>query len=122
MQKKTLSKKALDLLMKHDFPGNIRELKNIIERALETSQRDEIEVEDLDISTFRDSGKNNIPAGYLNKPFNDAVGEFEKIYLENLLRETKGNISTASEKADIERSVLYRKFDKYKINPKSFKH
>lgn len=121
LRKKKLSKKALDSLMNYDFPGNIRELKTIIERALDASQGAEIEVEDLDLPTLRDTGKNEIPSIYFEKPFNDAVGEFEKIYLENLLRETKGNISLTSEKAGIERTVLYRKFAKYDINPKLFK-
>jgi len=121
LRRKKLTKKAGDFLIDYAFPGNIRELKTIIERTLEVSPGDEIEVEDLDMPKFRAPEQNNIPADYLKMPFNDAVGEFEKIYLENLLRETKGNISTTSEKAGIERSVLYRKFEKYKIDPKSFK-
>ncbi len=121
-QKKNLSKKALGFIINYDFPGNIRELRNIVERALENSQDDEIEMEDLEVLPFNDPEQHNIPIGYFEKPFNEAVGQFEKIYLKNLLKETKGNILLASRKAGIARTVLYDKLEKYKINSKSFKY
>ncbi len=122
LSKKKLSKKSNDFLINYDFPGNIRELKNIVERALEISQGKEIEVEDLGVLPFNDPEQHNIPTGYFEKPFNEAVGEFEKIYLENLLKETKGNILLASRKAGIARTVLYDKLEKHEINSKSFKN
>ena len=121
LRRKELSIKASDLLRDYAFSGNIRELKTIVEGALETSQGDEIEEEDLGIQTFKDSGQNNIPVDCLEKPFKEAMGESEKIYLENLLREEKGNISSASKRAGIARTVLYDKLEKYKIDHKSFK-
>ncbi len=69
-QKKKLSKKAVDFVFNYDFPGNIRELKNIIERALEISQSEKIEVEDLGVLPFNDTEQHNIPTGYFEKPFN----------------------------------------------------
>ena len=121
-RKKKLSKNVLSFTLNYDFPGNIRELKNIIERALVVSHGEEIEVEDLGVLPFNDLEQHNIPTSYFEKPFNEAVSEFEKIYLENLLKETKGNILLASRKAGIARTVLYDKLEKYKINSKSFKY
>lgn len=120
LRKKVVSARALDWLMNYDFPGNIRELKTIIEMALGCSRGDAIEIEDLGISLDKNVRQGALPVHFLKKPFADAISEFEKIYVENRLKETHGNIAKAAEKADMARSVFYDKLKKYNIDPKHF--
>jgi len=102
---KTLNSEALARLMQYDWPGNVRELRNAIERAASIAEGDTISALHLpDDMLCTDNG--------YDLSFKDArkkhLGQFEKLYLENLLRKNKGNISRASEESGITRTSLYR--------------
>ncbi|MBK8943979.1 MAG: sigma-54-dependent Fis family transcriptional regulator [Ignavibacteriae bacterium] len=92
----SISSEALDVLMKYDYPGNIRELENIIERAVVLCRNDYISKSDLPnlinkISEKKIFDTSNLEDGYENK-----VRAFEKeIILESLSR-TNGNKSAAA--------------------------
>ena len=86
---KHLSKAALDLLSDYEFPGNIRELKNIIERSAYRDTTNEITPEDLGML------RNQLPAAN-GKTFNEKVEIFQKHLITNALQHAGGNQARAA--------------------------
>jgi len=105
---KTISAYALGLLMQYPFPGNIRELENIIERsvALETSNIILPENLILDIADIPDAGLN----------LNDEIAKFEKALIGKALRKAKGSKTKAAELLMISYDSLYYRSEKLGIN------
>ena len=114
---KCISGEALSLLLEHDYPGNVRELENIIERAVSFANTSEILPVDLP------------PAMRQNKPatgsrvtidaqqkLKDAVVAVEKEAILSALRESGGNISRAATSLGIYRQQLQRKIKQYRIS------
>ncbi len=106
-----ISPRAMAILKSYDFPGNVRELENIIERGVALAQGDVIEVQHLpedlqqmSIRTFRKSGR-KIPT----------LEEQEKNYIQWVIGETKGNKTLAAQVLGIDRVSLWRKIKKYGI-------
>ena len=104
----SLSPEALRQLMVYDFPGNVRELENIIERAIVLARGETIEVEHLPemaVQTFR-SNKGSMPS----------LDDQERSYIEWVLDQTEGNKTKAAEILGIDRVSLWRKLKKYALN------
>lgn len=112
--------KTMEKLKRHRWPGNIRELKNFVERAVLLTQGDEIETRFLNSSDFtpreepEEMGASNMAYHALdeNMPFKDAknrlIEEFELSYWKSLLERTGGNVSKAARIAGVHRkSVEY---------------
>jgi len=99
----SITPEALDRLVKYPFPGNIRELGNIIEQAVVLTRGDTITVKDLPL---RVSSGGEQPAGDLN--LEDRVAELERNALWKALRETGGNKSAAARLLGLsERKIRY---------------
>jgi DNA-binding NtrC family response regulator len=125
---KKLSVGALVQLQRYEFPGNVRELMNILRRAAIVAKDDEILVSDLpaEVTGARgpmrpaESGSMALPDASM--PFKDAKAQvldtFERQYLQDLLIRHKHNISKAAREAGIDRRHLYRLLDKYEIEVK----
>jgi DNA-binding NtrC family response regulator len=122
----TVSAPAIEALMEYDWQGNIRQLENVIYRAMVTTRTETIEVEDLymeprkdHISTlenpssqeFRPPTSPTIPSQTGSK----TIKELEKNALMEALKITEGNIEQAAKRLDISRATIYRKIKKYKI-------
>jgi len=106
---KKVTPEALDLMICYDWPGNIRELKNLIERLVIMVPGKVITALDIPLSFH----ENNQPS--LKK----AKQEFEKYFIIKALRASQGNVSKSAKILKIERSLLYQKLKKYNIKPKS---
>ncbi len=109
-----ISAEAIGLLQKHRWQGNVRELQNVIERAVALSDGDEITPVDLP-----DEIRCSMPSprfGAEAKPFQAAKQEFEVRYLEGILHRTGGNIAQASRLTAIPRQNLYAKLKKYHLD------
>ncbi len=102
---------ALELLTRYDWPGNIRELKNVIERMIVLSSGDRLTLEHVP-DEFR-QGRASPAAPAIFSGF-DRITDVEKELIQKVLQEAKGNKSLAAEKLGISRRTLYRKLDEYK--------
>ena len=109
----TLSDEALSALKAHAFPGNVRELKNIIERALIESGGGEIRPEHLHFAHLRESAATTPSSAdssvnhARSLPLN--LQQAEAILIQHALEQTNGNISEAARLLGIGRQTLYRK-------------
>jgi two-component system response regulator GlrR len=104
---KKLSEKAIQQLLDYNWKGNIRELEHAIERTILVTNGYIInKIEGIPVSK-----------SYIKiKPFKEAKEEFERNYLENLLKETGWNISKASKLSKKTRAEIYRLMKKYHIS------
>jgi DNA-binding NtrC family response regulator len=103
---------AQNILRNHNWPGNIRELKNLVQRLLILGEGDEIspqEVESAMGAAQAASGTSVIPGLSFDQPLRDARDAFERAYLEYQLEKHGGNVSQMAEEAGMERTHLYRK-------------
>ncbi len=106
-----ISNDVIQLLMKYDYPGNIRELKNIIERAVILEDSDQLTFNSLPIEL------QSIHA--LNEPTQLSAFDLasaEKLHIQKVLNYTNGNKTEASRLLHIGLTTLYRKIEEYKIS------
>jgi DNA-binding NtrC family response regulator len=116
------TKKALKLIYEYDWPGNIREMENTIERCLIISDKEIIDIDELP-QHIRAADK----SGFFDQPgtifTDDNIVPFEKIKEEAIrhaLRVTKGNIVEAAKRLQLGRATIYRLMEKYTIENRSF--
>lgn len=103
---------ALNLLRNYTWPGNIRELKNLVQRLLILTSNEEIG--DTDVAAALGAQKAVItaqamPTLLFDLPLREARDQFEKAYLEHYLKRTGGNVSEVADAVGMERTHLYRK-------------
>jgi DNA-binding NtrC family response regulator len=108
-----LSHSALMKLQRHTWPGNIRELRNVLERALMGAKSSMIDALDLDFATSLE-GQN--PGG----PSNLTLKELERHYIIQVLNEEGGHVDRAAKRLDIPRSTLYQKLKAFGPEPSKF--
>lgn len=99
---------AVELLMSHDYPGNVRELENAIEYAVAFARSSRITADDLPQSIKGKAGGTRAPKRQL-KPLKAARYEFERSFILAALRECGGNISRTARLLDIQRQSLQQK-------------
>lgn len=101
----TIHTDALAKLMEYSWPGNVRQLVNVVEGAVSLSENKVLMLKNLPDEIRHYNGSHGLS-------FKDArnkwLQQFEKHYVENLLLTNKGNISRASEMAGVARMSLYR--------------
>jgi two-component system response regulator HydG len=110
-QIKSLNRDVLKALMAYDWPGNIRELENTIERAVVLSKNDEIEPEDLVYHGISSGSSFLTPAGGKYKSLED----IEKQYIRAVLQAHQWNKSHTADILGIDRKTLLNKIKKYEI-------
>ena len=107
---KTISKEAIELLTQYSWPGNIRELENIIERLFITNPEKEITANQVN----RFLGHNNhIGDNFNNIPLDDALYNLEKKLIKQALKEANGVKNRAAKLLGIRTSALYYKLEKF---------
>jgi two-component system nitrogen regulation response regulator NtrX len=113
---KRISQDVIDYLMAQSWPGNIRELKNTIERLAILAVTDEIGLED--IKAFAGSerrGGSQLSAGSF-ETYADFKESTERAFLEEKLQENDWNVSETARKLGMQRSNLYKKIEKYGLS------
>lgn len=97
-------------LKKHDFPGNVRELQYVLERAVIMTDGTILKPEDLVFSSIeRSPTSKNIETTSLN------LDDIEKNAILTVLEKHKGNVSKSAKELGITRAALYRRLDKYEL-------
>lgn len=113
---KIFSDGAVALMKSYSWPGNIRELRNFIERVYILTPGDFVDVHDLRFAGLIEADGSNITSVATEmKTFREARAEFEKEYLIKKIQENGGNISKTAEVIGLERSYLHRKIKAYGI-------
>jgi transcriptional regulator with PAS, ATPase and Fis domain len=124
----------IEYLESYSFPGNIRELQNIIERSINFSKYGKLDIEYLpnevhlankskcnkkNVNIIRNEKHNDTHSPTHKFQFNQAIfsiEEFEINKILNLIEVYNGNISKVASEMKIARSTLYRKINKYKVS------
>ena len=118
----TMGPETMAQLKSYPWPGNARELRNVIERAALLSEAPKPRTDP--VSTRQPAPADAPDAATILKvdieqPFkeqkNALVGRFEEGYVRKLLKSTRGNIAAAARKARIDRMYLYKLIDRYRI-------
>jgi DNA-binding NtrC family response regulator len=120
----TLAPDALGALCSYPYPGNVRELENIIERAVIMEKGDTIQRAHLGFPGTARRGMPVVQLGDL-QPFRkmktELVEQFERDYLSQVLRVYKGNMTRASEHAGMNIKNFHEKMAKYGLKREEFK-
>ncbi len=104
--------KAMALLLNREWPGNIRELENVVERAVIVCRGGEIDTKDLAPISPSSIQETRIDSSILDLPFKEAKQEalrkFYREYLSHVLSIYKGNVSKASSECGLKRQYFHR--------------
>lgn len=108
-----VSEEAMAALQAYDWPGNVRQLRNVIERTIILTPRDEIETIETsmlpsEVTGGKLGGGGGI-AALMGAPLREARETFEREYLSIQIRRFSGNISKTASFIGMERSALHRK-------------
>lgn len=108
----TLSDDAVKRLKSFSYPGNIRQLKNIVERAVLMSGKSVITAEDIELPAEHST---LIKAATGCGPTHSTLEEQERTAIENVMKEYDGNLSKVAEALGLSRGALYRRLEKYNL-------
>lgn len=104
-----MNREFLDELVNHDWKGNIRELKNIIERAVILANDKELSLSSLPLDFQTSSRKGQSLSAF-------ELSSMEKLHIQRVLNYTQGNKMAAARLLNIGLTTLYRKIEEYKIS------
>ncbi|WP_457640269.1 sigma-54-dependent transcriptional regulator [Persephonella sp.] len=127
LKKGGFTEEAVELLKNYDFPGNIRELKNLIHKLIAIYRERpitpdlitlQIQPENHQIFDWKEGLKNQVSLMYSKGKKNiytKLIEEAEKVVIEEVLKYTKGNISEASKYLGIHRNTVHKKIEELNI-------
>jgi two-component system NtrC family response regulator len=110
-----ISERALDWLKAQSWPGNVRQLKQCLERAALVVDGDRLEAEDLRV--LADLASREVRGGELPSPGSMTLDQMEKAMIEKCLGHFEGNVTRVAEALGLSRAALYRRFEKYRLSP-----
>jgi two-component system nitrogen regulation response regulator NtrX len=108
-----VSAEAMAALQSYEWPGNVRQLRNVVERTIILTPRERLSRIETDmlpgeITNSRLSGELGMPS-LMGAPLREARESFEREYLKVQIRRFSGNISKTAAFIGMERSALHRK-------------
>ena len=110
---------AQNVLRQHNWPGNLKELKNLIQRLLILGEG-EVSDDEIKEAISRSQGDDELGEVVdTSLSLKAAKDRFEARYLSQLLRETSGNVSETAKRSGVDRTNLYRKLKNLGIDPKN---
>lgn len=114
-----IDRKVVEILSEYNWPGNIRQLENVIEHSIAIAEDNEIHIDQLP-PYLQDKNANFQPKIMDNPNFKamkkQHIEKFERHFIYRLLKKYNGNISQAAKEAGINRRTIYRMIDEYNIS------
>jgi len=119
LEKPTVKNNALEMLINYDWPGNVRQLQNVIQRLIVLNSNDQISADDVQSALGGDINVQSKTAStlpdYFESDMRQAKEQFEKAYLSYQLSKVDGNVSALAKNVGLERTHLYRKLKSLEI-------
>jgi two-component system nitrogen regulation response regulator NtrX len=112
---------ALNLLRNHGWPGNLRELRNAVQRVMILNNGQEVGESEVDQTLGHAHASADVREALrsmFNQPLREAREQFERAYLEHHLNQADGNMVDLSKLSGMERTHLYRKLKQLGLSPK----
>lgn len=117
---------AQNRLRNYPWPGNLRELRNIVRRFLTLGNDGDVTLAEVDHAlasvTTGDADSALIKQDFLGMPLREAREQFERAYLRQQLKLADGKVGKLAERVGLERTNLYRKLRSLGIEPRSGRH
>ena len=116
-RRRTFASETIERLMQYSYPGNVRELKNLVERVFMLSENDVIGLEDLP-GEVRGARKGDCPVSIdhcRGLTLSQILKRTERKVISEMLKEVRGNKLQAAKLLKISRSTLYTKIEEYQI-------
>jgi two-component system NtrC family response regulator len=110
-----ISTEARDLLMRYNYPGNVRELENIMERAVVLSKRGSITTADLPLHVQTVSNERKLSSRELTGSLNETLDTVERGLILDALKEAGGIKTRAAQRLGLSERMLRYKLKKYQI-------
>ncbi|HVT58098.1 MAG TPA: sigma-54 dependent transcriptional regulator [Thermoanaerobaculia bacterium] len=110
-----ITSRALAWLEAQSFPGNVRQLKQTIERAVLVLDGSSLDVPDL--LALAELESREVRGTALPNPGSMTLEEMERAMIAKCMRHYEGNVTRVAEALGLSRAALYRRFDKYRIGP-----
>lgn len=119
-QEKDVSSDAMAYLLTYDWPGNIRQLENVLERAINICEGTLISRQDLQLDSVGSLKPATCQESIIGKvkPLSQAVLDFEKQYIENVLRICGNDKDLAIKALKVAKTTFYRKLSQLRIDCK----
>lgn len=118
----TVSRAAMDSLVHYEWPGNVAELLNVVERMVSLASGECLDIEDLPESILQNE-VSPLPSDLEDLPLTEArqkwLERFERQYLVRLLSKCRGNVTRAAKAAGVNRMTIYRRLKQYNIPHKT---
>lgn len=111
-----VDEEVMNFLLNYDYPGNVRELKNIIERMIALSKDGIVTVNEL-LMPIVSKEKTMLVKNNCEKSLKDARDDFERNYIYEVLKNNHGNVAKTSDELKISTRQLWNKINEYKISP-----
>ncbi len=116
---KTIEGEVMTFLLNYDYPGNIRELKNIIERMIALSRKGIVTVKEVMMPIkLGDSIRETFEVSQASRSLKKARNNFERNLIANALKNNRGNVVKTAKELEISTRQLWNKISAYKINYK----
>ena len=114
---KDFSEEAIQILKRYHWPGNIRELRNLVERLVIMTPAKEVRAEDIPAPFNKEAGVEPALSSTLKAgSFKEAKENFEKAFIVSKLQEFKWNVSQTADAIGMERSNLHKKIKAYGLD------
>ena len=128
----SITNRALEVLLEYDWPGNVRQLRNELERALTFVSSEPAPTIDLDLlsDSVVDGARPAAATGpasddldaifHPDRSLNDLLGQTEKQVIEHVLRDHEGNVTASADVLGLTRQGLYKKMKRLDIDASAF--
>jgi DNA-binding NtrC family response regulator len=122
---KKISQEVLERLMQYDYPGNVRELENIIEHGVTLEKGDVLTLNSLPLYLGQTQANSFVDVPIMHTNLKEArriiLEAFERKFVLECLKATSGNVSASARQAGIERQSFQRIMKKYGIRSEEFR-